>query len=152
MPVFPEKDSLLLSKLYQTAPWMAKLHESPETQKRETEPEPAPPAKTTPPLAGGDASDPIYGNIGTRPLLVINYLFLFVAQVNKPKQASIFGAPAAATPPTTTPTANEFSLIDVSPAPAPLTAPAPVQVTAPVLPTEPEPLSLSTEAEQSFKR
>ena len=27
MPQFPEKDSLLLSKLYKTAPWMAKLHE-----------------------------------------------------------------------------------------------------------------------------
>ena len=28
MPQFPEKDSLLLSKLYKTAPWMAKLHDS----------------------------------------------------------------------------------------------------------------------------
>ncbi|XP_019861669.1 PREDICTED: AP-2 complex subunit alpha-2-like [Amphimedon queenslandica] len=133
MPVFPEKDSLLLSKLYQTAPWMAKLHESPETQKRETDPEPIAAARPTPPSAGGDASDPIY------------------AQVNKPKQASIFGSPAAATPPTTTPTANEFSLIDVSPAPAPAPVTAP-SVTAPVVPTEPAPLSLSPEAEQSFKR
>ena len=28
MPQFPEKDSLLLSKLYKTAPWMARLHDS----------------------------------------------------------------------------------------------------------------------------
>lgn len=28
MPQFPEKDSLLLSKLFKSAPWMAKLHET----------------------------------------------------------------------------------------------------------------------------
>ena len=74
MPVFPEKDSLLLSKLYQTAPWMAKLHESPETSRRETEPEPAPTAKPTPASAGGDASDPIYGNIQTC-LFILTIIF-----------------------------------------------------------------------------
>ena len=83
----------------------------------------------------------------------LNKLFYFlflIAQVNKPKQASIFSAPAAATPPTTTPTANEFSLIDVSPTPAP--GPVSAPVSAPVLQTETEPLSVSMEAEQSFKR
>lgn len=28
MPVFPERESTLLSKLYQSAPWTAKLHKT----------------------------------------------------------------------------------------------------------------------------
>ena len=36
MPPFPEKDSLLLSKLYKTAPWMAKLHGGDDEQEEET--------------------------------------------------------------------------------------------------------------------
>ena len=36
MPPFPEKDSLLLSKLYKTAPWMAKLHGGDDEQEGET--------------------------------------------------------------------------------------------------------------------
>lgn len=64
MPAFPEKDSLLLSKLYKTAPWMAKLHDGPGTGGQESETtEPPEESQTTgavPPGSGGDPSDPIY--------------------------------------------------------------------------------------------
>ena len=36
MPPFTDKDSLLLSKLYKTAPWMAKLHGVDDEQEEET--------------------------------------------------------------------------------------------------------------------
>ena len=45
MPQFPERDSLLLSKLYKTAPWIAKLHESSSAEsegKTESKSQPAP--------------------------------------------------------------------------------------------------------------
>ena len=32
MPPFPERESSLLSKLYQTAPWTAKLHQNESTE------------------------------------------------------------------------------------------------------------------------
>ena len=69
MPAFPEKDSLLLSKLYKTAPWMAKLHESsnPTDDDNATTSdtkEPTPPQTT---VAGGDPSDPIYGETTPKP-------------------------------------------------------------------------------------
>lgn len=155
MPLFPEKDSLLLSKLYQTAPWMAKLHESPETHRREEEAEPAPPQPAPPTAAGGDPSDPIYGN--TLPRLI--YFSHSTAQVNKPKPSqaplistapSAVTTPPTATPPVTTPPMNEFSLIDVT---APVAvAPVALKTEAPpALKTEAPP-TLQPEAEESFKR
>lgn len=66
MPTFPEKDSLLLSKLYQTAPWMAKLHGAAgaEETNEEGEEEQTGTAVSRP-TAGGDATDPIYGMINS---------------------------------------------------------------------------------------
>ena len=82
MPQFPEKDSLLLSKLYKSAPWMAKLHESKEetpsasssgetakpTQKQEPQ---APAAPIAAPISSSSSSTSAAGDLGTVDLLGI---------------------------------------------------------------------------------
>lgn len=49
MPAFPDKESSLLNKLYETAPWTAKLHQ----QDQETDPTVATPldSSTEPPVS-----------------------------------------------------------------------------------------------------
>lgn len=58
MPAFPDKESSLLNKLYETAPWTAKLHQ----QDQETESTPAAPHGPPIPIVNGD-TEPVL-NIG----------------------------------------------------------------------------------------
>lgn len=94
MPAFPEKDSLLLSKLYKTAPWMAKLHESSTTQETELTIE-TKEATPQPATAGGDPTDPIYGK--PRPNRARHFGPPLTAQVDR-KAKSKQTTPPAATP------------------------------------------------------
>ena len=59
MPPFPERESSLLAKLYQTAPWTAKLHQEDSEEGKQETPAVNPVATTPPPAQAGMANGPL---------------------------------------------------------------------------------------------
>lgn len=144
MPQFPEKDSLLLSKLVKSAPWMAKLHESkdssgttPPSSNKISHPKPEVSAPSLPASAaatsggGGDMMGglgdllginteppPLYGNDYEYHSLGLIYLkcYFFIATVNKSQTPPMGGV--SQPPQTEIPSANGFDDFLVSPGPS----------------------------------
>ena len=59
MPAFPERESSLLSKLHESAPWTAKLH-----QDVRSENQPSPETETSNTVSNGPTQPPPAVNIG----------------------------------------------------------------------------------------
>ena len=63
MPAFPDRENSLLNKLYETAPWTAKLHQdSRESEGAET-------SETTPPVMNGVTEPSVNIGIPAEPLI-----------------------------------------------------------------------------------
>lgn len=123
MPPFPERESSLLSKLYQTAPWTAKLHHD-----EGEEGAPKPPAGGMAPIQAPEAP------VANGPLVGIQPPLVTTGSPSQPPQPSLQQPP---------PAQSADLLVDVfstptAPPPGPAPGPAPAAVTSLTSPAGPK--------------